>query len=203
MAEEQSGLGFERVVFFSDAVFAIVITLLVLEIQPPELETLSEAAIAEGLLGLVPNIIGFVTSFAIIGVMWVQHHQIFRYIKAYDGGLLLRNLVLLLCVSFVPFPTALFSDYYWSRIAFVLYAASFASVALAKLWVWSYVVRRPGLLAEGTDEQTVRRISRRSLSIPLACVVAVLVSFVSTWLAPIGFAFIPLFARLLDPTRKP
>lgn len=203
MAEEQSGLGFERVVFFSDAVFAIVITLLVLEIQPPELETLSEAAIAEGLLGLVPNIIGFVTSFAIIGVMWVQHHQIFRYIKAYDGALLLRNLVLLLCVSFVPFPTALFSDYYWSRIAFVLYAASFASVALAKLWVWSYVVRRPGLLAEGTDEQTVRRISRRSLSIPLACVVAVLVSFVSTWLAPIGFAFIPLFARLLDPTRKP
>lgn len=104
MNQQESGLGFERVVFFSDAVFAIAITLLVLEIKPPHLEELNERALGHALLGLFPKFIGFVISFMITGLMWIEHHRIFRYIKDYDAGLLWRNLLLLLCVSFVLSP---------------------------------------------------------------------------------------------------
>lgn len=200
--EPESGLSFERIVFFSDAVFAIAITLLVLEIKPPHLEVHSESALRSGLLHLLPKFSGFIVSFLIIGLMWIEHHRIFRYITDYDGGLLWRNLVFLLSVSFVPFPTALYSEYFWSQTAFILYTASFAAVGLTKLWVWQYVVRRGTLLGLHTDKLTAKRISRRSLALPLACGLAMLMSAISMWVAPIAFGFIPLIAWLLDPTRR-
>lgn len=197
--EKESGLSFERVVFFSDAVFAIVITLLVLEIKVPHIEGHTERGVLGGLLGLLPKFIGFVMSFFIVGVMWIEHHRIFRFIERYDAGLLWRNLFFLLSVSFVPFPTALFSEYFWSRTAYILYAATFGVVALAKLWVWSYAARRPALISPSSDAATLRRISRRSLAVPIACAASIALSFVSTFIAPVAFVLIPLIARALDP----
>ena len=197
----ESGLSFERVVFFSDAVFAIVITLLVLELKVPHLTDHSEPVLRRALVELLPRVAGFVISFLIIGLMWIEHHRIFRYIADYDAGLLWRNLLLLLCVSFVPFPTALFSENFWSRTAFVLYTASFGGVATAKLWIWRHAVAA-GLLKPDVTPALAKRIARRSMAVPLACALAIIVSFLSMLLAPISFAFIPLFARLLDPTAK-
>jgi uncharacterized membrane protein len=197
----ETGLSFERVVFFSDAVFAIVITLLVLELKVPHLSEHSEPALRHALLELLPRVAGFVISFLIVGLMWIEHHRIFRYIADYDAGLLWRNLLLLLCVSFVPFPTALFSENFWSRTAFILYTASFGGVATAKLWIWRHAVAAK-LLKHDVTPALERRISRRSMAVPLACGMAILLSFVSIWLAPISFIFIPLFARLVDPTSK-
>ncbi len=202
MTQPESGLSFERVVFFSDAVFAIAITLLVLEIKPPHLEQLTNSSLNHALLGLVPKFVGFLISFMVTGLMWIEHHRIFRYITGYDIGLLWRNLILLLCVSFVPFPTALFSEYYWSLTAFILYTSSFAAVGLAKLWVWQYAVSKPHLVSREIDVLTARRISRRSLAVPLACAIAIGLALISIRLAPLGFATIPLLARVLDPTRR-
>ena len=194
----ESSLSFERVVFFSDAVFAIVITLLVLEIKTPHLEHPSETTLHHALVELIPKFTGFVVSFLIVGMMWIEHHRIFRYIDHYDAGLLWRNLLMLLCISFVPFPTALFSEYFFSRTAFVLYTASFGCVALAKLWIWHYAVGH-GLVEANVSEVVKKRIARRSWAVPMACAVAILLSFVSVFIAPIAFALIPLFARLLEP----
>ncbi len=138
--QTETGLSFERVVFFSDAVFAIVITLLVLELKVPHITEHTDAALRHALVELLPRVAGFVISFLIVGLMWIEHHRIFRYIADYDSGLLWRNLLLLLCVSFVPFPTALFSENFWSRTAFILYTASFGGVATAKLWIWRHAV---------------------------------------------------------------
>lgn len=197
--EKGYGLSFERVVFFSDAVFAIVITLLVLEIKVPHVEGHTEGGVLYALLNLLPKFIGFVMSFFIVGVMWIEHHRIFRFIERYDAGLLWRNLFFLLSVSFVPFPTALFSEYFWSRAAFVLYAATFGVVALMKLWVWSYAVRRPALIGATHDAAALRRISRRSLAVPIACAASIALSFITLYLAPVAFLLIPLVARALDP----
>jgi uncharacterized membrane protein len=202
MKQPESGLSFERVVFFSDAVFAIVITLLVLEIKPPHLEAHDEHALKFALLALLPKVIGFLVSFLIIGVMWIEHHRVFRYIRDYDFGLLWRNLLMLLCVSFVPFPTALFSEYYWSQTAFVLYTLSFGLVGLTKLWVWQYAIGKGNLVGPEFDRFDLKRISRRSLAVPLACAVAILLSFINIRLAPSGFVLIPLVARLLDPAKR-
>lgn len=202
MNQQDSGLSFERVVFFSDAVFAIVITLLVLEIKLPHLDVLSDSTLNHALLHLLPKVIGFVVSFVVIGLMWIEHHRIFRHINGYDTGLLWRNLLMLLCVSFVPFPTALFSEYYWSKTAFILYTASFAVVGLTKLWIWVYATGKGHLVGPELDALQIKRISRRSLAVPLACGVAIGLSFISIRVAPFGFALIPLIAYLLDPTRR-
>jgi uncharacterized membrane protein len=199
--QPETGLSFERVVFFTDAVFAIVITLLVLELKVPHITEHTDAALRHALVELLPRVAGFVISFLIIGMMWVEHHRIFRYIADYDAGLLWRNLLLLLCVSFVPFPTALFSENFWSRTAFILYTASFGGVATAKLWIWHHAVAARLLKPDVTPELE-KRIARRSLAVPLACAIAILLSFISILLAPLGFALIPLLARLLDPTLR-
>jgi uncharacterized membrane protein len=182
-------------------VFAIAITLLVLEIKPPHLEELSESALNHGLVKLIPKFSGFVVSFLIIGTMWIEHHRIFRYLKHYDGGLLWRNLVHLLTISFIPFPTALFSEYFWSRTAFVLYTASFGAAGLTKFWVWRYATEKRDFAGIG-NELVIKRVSRRSLAVPLACCTAIGLSLISVFLAPAGFVLIPLYARVLDPTRR-
>lgn len=199
--EPETGLSFERVVFFSDAVFAIVITLLVLELKVPHLTEHNEPALQHALFELIPNVLGFVISFLIIGLMWVEHHRIFRYIDDYDGGLLWRNLLLLLCVSFVPFPTALFSENFWSRTAFILYTASFGGVATAKLLIWRHAAKA-GLLKKEVGPMLEQRIARRSMAVPLACAIAIGLSFISIFIAPLSFVLIPVFARVLDPTAK-
>ena len=199
--EPDTGLSFERVVFFSDAVFAIVITLLVLELKVPHITEHTESALRHALIELFPRVMGFVVSFLIIGLMWTEHHRIFRYIDNYNAGLLWRNLLLLLCVSFVPFPTALFSENYWSRTAFILYTGSFGAVATAKLWIWRHAAAS-GLLKKDVGPEIERRISRRSLAVPLGCALAIGLSFIGVAVAPLGFISIPLFARLLDPTTK-
>src|SRR5215510_5827800 len=200
-SEPETGLSFERVVFFSDAVFAIVITLLVLELKVPHLTEHNESTLQHALFELLPRVVGFVVSFLIIGLMWVEHHRIFRYIDDYDAGLLWRNLLLLLCVSFVPFPTALFSENFWSRTAFILYTASFGGAATAKFLIWRHAVKA-NLLKSDVTPALERRIARRSLAVPIACALAIVLVFVSIFIAPLSFMFIPLLARLLDPTSK-
>ncbi|HEX5601242.1 MAG TPA: TMEM175 family protein [Pyrinomonadaceae bacterium] len=199
--EPETGLSFERVVFFSDAVFAIVITLLVLELKVPHLAEHNEPSLQHALVDLIPNVLGFVVSFLIIGLMWVEHHRIFRYIDDYDAGLLWRNLLLLLCVSFVPFPTALFSENFWSRTAFILYTASFGGVATAKLLIWRHAAKA-GLLKKEVGPMLEQRIARRSMAVPLACALAIGLSFISIFIAPLSFVLIPVLARVLDPTTK-
>jgi uncharacterized membrane protein len=202
MKDENSALSFERIAFFSDAVFAIVITLLVLEIKVPHLKEVSEKEVAAELVHLVPKFLGFVCSFFIVGLMWFEHHRIFRFIDGFDGGLIWRNLVFLLFISFIPFPTALFSEYFWSKSAFMLYVAAFGLAGLAKLWVWSYAMNR-SFLVEGMEKTDATAIKRRSLAVPLACVICVVLgAFLPGYLAFLGFPLIPVFANLLDPRKN-
>ncbi|MBX7170751.1 MAG: DUF1211 domain-containing protein [Pyrinomonadaceae bacterium] len=199
---EQNALSFERIVFFSDAVFAIVITLLVLEIKVPHIEEIADEEVRKGLFELLPKFLGFIFSFFIIGIMWVEHHRIFQFIKGYDMGLLWRNLIFLLCISFIPFPTALFSEYFWSKTAFILYSLIFALAALAKLWVWNYVVKN-NLLDDNFDKSLASSITRRSLAVPIGCVLCLsLAMFLPNFFSFIGFPLIPLFAKLLVSNKK-
>jgi uncharacterized membrane protein len=199
---EQNALSFERIVFFSDAVFAIVITLLVLEIKVPHLDAHNDTDLRAKLIHLLPKIFGFLASFFIIGLMWFEHHRIFRYIAAFDGGLIWRNLFFLLTISFIPFPTALSSEYFWSKTAFIIYALSFALAGLAKFWIWSYAASKPELITAGTDPIFIRKVKRRSLAVPLGSLLAGVLALYAVYIAPLGFISIPLFANLLDPTKK-
>ncbi len=204
-SHENSVLSFERILFFSDAVFAIVITLLVLELKAPhiERENFTEAAMRRELFDLLPKFLGFVYSFFIVGMMWIEHHRIFKFIKTYDFGLIWRNMLFLLFVAFIPFPTALFSENYYSQTAFMLYAASFAMAALGKVWIWSYAVsKRSELIGDDVDDETIRQITMRSYAVPIVCVVAIGLSFIAIAFGGMAFPLIPLVANLLYRKKK-
>lgn len=203
-SHENTALSFERILFFSDAVFAIVITLLVLELRVPPMDpNVGDAVMQHELRAMLPKFLGFVYSFFIVGMMWIEHHRIFRFIGHYDIGLVWRNLLFLLFVAFIPFPTALFSEYFRTQTAFILYGLSFAFAALAKIWVWSYAVKqRDLLLVADIDDETIKQISRRSWAVPIVCVLAIGMSFLAIAFGGFCFMLIPLVANLLYRKKK-
>ncbi|MBK7393202.1 MAG: DUF1211 domain-containing protein [Chloracidobacterium sp.] len=204
-SNENKTLTFERILLFSDAVIAIVITLLVLELKAPHIERehFTEAAMRHELFELLPKFLGFIYSFFIVGMMWIEHHRIFRFITDWDFGLIWRNLLFLLFVAFIPFPTALFSENYYSQTAFMLYATSFALAALAKVWIWQHAVSKRGeLIGDDVDDETIKQITMRSYAVPIVCLVAIGLSFIAVGLGGFAFPLIPLVANLLYRKKK-
>ncbi len=137
---ETGAAALERVVFFSDAVFAIAMTLLVLDIPRPGRQTNAAAFLS------VQNgkFIAFFISFWVIAMFWLGHHRLFRYVREYDHGLLMVNLVLLFCVAFLPYPSAILADHADEVGAAVFYAASLAVAGLASATLTWYAVRLRG-----------------------------------------------------------
>lgn len=143
MAAEQVDAGLERITAFSDGIFAVAITLLVLSISVPDLggaET--DANLQARLVDTVPSIIGFVVSFVVVGVFWLSHHRLFQIVHEYDRFTLYANLVFLMTICFVPFPTGVVARYGQLPTAVNFYAASmaFAGLMLALLW-WVATIR--------------------------------------------------------------
>ena len=129
---------YDRVLFFSDAVFAIAITLLIVDLRVPDVPHLQSGQL---LRHTIPQIGGFAYSFAAIGLFWLAHHGLFRHIKGLDRPLVLLNLLFLGTIAFVPYPTALLSAAGDQVPATVFYAASLAAVGLAEAAVWLYAIR--------------------------------------------------------------
>jgi uncharacterized membrane protein len=198
--KEREHLSFERILFFSDAVFAISITLLVLEIKVPSLQVeFSEFQLGYSLLQMAPKILGFLISFFLIGQTWIEHHRICSFLGEYNSGMLWRNLLLLLFVVFLPFATGLLSEFYFSRVAICVYACSFAGLGFAKASFWRHAVKK-NLLAKDIDASQAARISRRVWATPITSIAVVIAAVFAIPYAYCGFAFIPLTAFLLDRT---
>ncbi len=200
---KEGGLELERLVFFSDAVFAIAITLLILDVRPPHLaEDAGNRDLLAAIEALLPKLVGYTISFLVVGSMWIEHHRIFRYIARCDEGLLWRNLVFLLTVALMPFPTALFSENHRLGGGLAIYAFCFAGVGVAKVWTWRHAAGGRRLLKTGVPEATVRRINRRSWAVPVTCLVTGVLGALGLPLAYMGFALIPAVAWLFDRARK-
>ena len=149
-----------RLVAFSDAVFAISITLLVLEIRPPADYT----NLLHGLAALWPSYLAYVLTFLFIGQVWANHHVMFDQIRAADRVVLLLNTLLLMFVAFLPFATSVLAGALRSghslRTAVVFYGIAFDATALTFNAVWQYA-RRRRLLSEKLDAAGVTAIGRR------------------------------------------
>jgi uncharacterized membrane protein len=140
-------LQLERLLFFSDAVFAIAITLLVIEIRLPNTDLTTDAALGTALRELIPHYIGFVVSFFVIGRFWQGHHRLMGFLADWDDGLVSRNILLLFTIAFLPFPTAIISEVGPSWLGVLCYAGWLALAGLANFALMRHVVHTPGLLA--------------------------------------------------------
>ncbi|HCE18289.1 MAG TPA: DUF1211 domain-containing protein [Anaerolinea thermolimosa] len=189
-------LGFERLVFFSDAVFAIAITLLALEIHLPAGETApDDARLFTALLEIWPRYLAYALSFLVIGTFWIGHHRKFRHIRQYDRRLILLNLLLLMSVAFIPFPTTLISDS-TNRTATIFYALSMTCTGLLSAGLWWYASSRASLIDPSLPPAEVRREGLRSLIIPGVFLLSIALALIHSdtarffWLLLVPAAFV-------------
>ncbi len=182
----------ERLTFFSDAVFAIAITLLVIEIHVPRLATTDDAAYLQALAHLQPSFLGFVLSFLVIGALWAAHHRVFGMVASYGSGLMAPNLLLLMVVAFMPFATALMSSNALARVPEMFYSATLLLAGLLQRWVFTAALRPPHL-APGVTALDVACIRARSLALPVAATL----SLVLAWYSPGNNNFVLLLIPVL------
>ena len=184
-----------RVEAFSDGVFAIAITLLILDVRVPRPP--ADAAVPfdlrHELLYLWPALVAYVMGFTIILVMWVSHHRIFNMIQRIDRPFLFWNGLLLMLVTFVPFPTALLAEYMGEgtreqlRLAAMVYAGHGVLISIAFTIVWRYATSGNRLIPDRWDEH-VRVLSARNRWGPVAYLIALIAAVFEPW-AGIGICF--------------
>lgn len=184
----------ERFVFFSDAVFAIAITLLVIEIRVPHIQpgTLEARQAFQALLERLPNFIGFFVSFAVVGAFWSFHHRAFGLLVRHDPSFAWPNLFLLMAIAFLPFSTAFMSENFGQRVPHLFYLASLLAAGLLQVRLMHRVLR-PEFTAAGTDPATLAGLRLRVWLLPAACLLA---SIVCILISPI-WSIAVLLARPL------
>ena len=181
MAEKETG----RVEAFSDGVFAIAITLLILEIKVPKLSHDSPpAALAKALFDLWPSYFAFLLSFFAILIMWINHHGLFNMVRRVSPGFLYANGFLLLLVSFVPFPTSVLAEYLDGRAlnaAAAFYCGTFILISVGYNLVWRSMVRGD-LLKPEVSAAHVRKIEKAYRLGMSVYVLSTLVAFANGYL---------------------
>ncbi|KAM3095809.1 TMEM175 family protein [Phormidesmis sp. 146-12] len=191
--EEISLMSLSRFEAFSDGVFAIAMTLLVIEIKVPNLsQTTSSEAITE-MLHVGSHLLSYVTSFLVIGVIWLNHHALFHLLKRIDRAALAINLVLLMCIAFIPYSTALIGAYANLQPVVMFYGLSLMLTGLVYNTLWFYVVHQYLWRHPHTHRRFIRRASLWSVGYPVLYLLASLMSLVSTTLSLVLYILIPLF----------
>ena len=202
MPEPAEVMGPGRLEAFSDGVFAIAVTLLILEVKVAD----EGGSLAQRLGHAWPSYAAFVISFIVIGVMWINHHRMFQALAAVDHTIVVANLALLLVISFIPFPTKILGEhltagtYADERTAVVLYGATMMAVGIVfPLLSWA-IVRDRALLRAHVTPATARAELRRNLVGFPTYLVVTAVAFFAPKVSLAGFGALALFYLL--PGRR-
>lgn len=183
----------ERIVFFSDAVYAIAITLLAIELKVPELDVESTAELYRALLSEWPRFLAFIFSFWIIAIYWVAHHRYFRYIKRYDERLIALNLLMLFFIALIPFTTSILGEYGNLAGGIWLYAFDMMLLGLSGAWLWHHATVQHRLVDADLDPILMQQIQLRALTTPLAALIVIGLSFFIGGFASFGWTTIFIF----------
>lgn len=198
----------ERLILFSDAVFAIAITLLVIEIKIPDIhkEEVSDKALLHELGHLVPKFTGFLVSFMLIGLYWTIHHRMFGFVTGYDRKLLVLNLFFLFFIALMPFSTGFYSEYAGSelfkkqlKVPLTFYVLNFCCVGFINYLMWRHVINQKNKLAEPPIDPLVAKMAKlRSLVVPVIFLCMLPIAyFVNVLVAVYVPMMIPIILRLL------
>ena len=204
-----------RLEAFSDGVFAIAITLLILEIKVPPPGT----ALGAQLLQLWPSYLAYVVSFLVIGAIWINHHAMFKHIVRVDGMLLLLNVLHLMLIAFLPFPTAVLAEAFHrgtdEPVAAAFYGGILTVIGIFVNLMWRYAAHEYRLIDTHLTAKKVRKIRRLFLVGPIVYAIATAIALVVPWLAVLIFILLNLFylwprwghktalSRIDDPTVSP
>lgn len=199
----------ERLILFSDAVFAIAITLLVIEIKIPELhdETITDTAILKELGHLIPKFLGFIISFMLIGLYWTIHHRLFGYVANFDKKLLGLNLLFLFFIVLMPFSTGLYGEYSGPvlfreqlKIPMTFYVLNVFFVGITNYFMWTHISKpEKNLVEPNADLQQIRMSRLRSWVVPCCFLLMLPVAYLFRVEVAVYVPFlIPITLRLLQ-----
>jgi uncharacterized membrane protein len=187
-------LEYDRVLFFSDAVFAIAITLLVVDLRVPDVVR----SVSHQLHSDKVRILGFAISFLVIGLFWMGHHRLFRNITALDRPLIFLNLLFLGTIAFLPYPTAvIFAGSTKQPAGPVFYAACVAGAGLVELAVWLYAIRAKGLVPASVSPSLRRAEIAQLLPVPIVFGLSIPVAFIAPGVAPFTWILLLPIGRIL------
>lgn len=169
-----------RLEALTDAVFAIVMTLLVLELSIPEIVHPSlQAELPRRLLELWPKLYSYVLSFIVLGLLWRLHHLAFHYIKRSDNVLVWLNIIFLMFVALIPFSTSLLGNYGTEQIPVVVYAINVLLALVMRLIIWAYATGKYRLVDRDINPRWVKFDKLRSMGVCLAFMLVIGISFIN------------------------
>ncbi|HVQ01530.1 MAG TPA: TMEM175 family protein [Candidatus Thermoplasmatota archaeon] len=181
------GIDVERVLLFSDAIFAFAITLLAIDIRVPQ--DLLASQLNNQIYALLPKFISFLLSFYIVGSYWISFHRTVHVIKRYDRGLIYLNLLFLMFIVLLPFPNDLIGKYPANLVTVIIYALFLAATGISLCLLWVYASRKYRLIDETIHPDFIRRLTLRLLISPAIFAISILIAFVSPLTSMISWFF--------------
>ena len=179
-------IGKNRIEALSDGIFAIVMTLLILELHVPNLPpTAANVEVTPALIALWPKFVTYLVAFVSLGVFWIAHHIMYHGIRRADRTLLWFNIVFFMFVSLLPFSTSVLNAFPRALIAPFLFGANLALVGWLLFFQWSYVNSRSAMLAPFVTAEYRATVTFRMLAVPVA---TTLTAFICFWSAGISVA---------------
>lgn len=193
---ERDHRSLDRLVAFSDGVFAIAITLLVLNLRLADITTIgARPPLWPQLVDLAPNLFGFALSFVVIGGYWMSHHRVFRYVERVDTRTMWLSMLVLFFVALLPFPTAIVADYGDTTLGVLVYATTMVATGLAMTGLVLYVYG-----AKLVSSDANRRVAVvRSLVTPAVFAMSIPVAFFSPSWASMMWWLVAVAYFVVDP----
>ncbi|MEO8445988.1 MAG: TMEM175 family protein [bacterium] len=177
--EHKKSFQLERIILFSDAVFAIAITLLVIELKLPEMKEVSNKFLAEGLVHIIPHFFSFFLSFMIIGIYWLAHHRMFNYVINYDSTLIWLNLFFLFFIALMPFSSNIYGVYSVLNTAYILYVFNITMLALFLILMYNQISKPGKNLSSGLENRgLVRYYIARAAVVPFCFLIGLIITLV-------------------------
>jgi uncharacterized membrane protein len=187
-----------RLETFADGVMAIAITLLILEIAVPEIDP--DRPLTTALAEQWPSYAAYVISFVVIGIIWVNHHHMFKLIARTNHTFLVLNVLFVMTIATLPWPTALVAahlrDPDGRTVATLVYGGTMTAIAIMFNVVWRYASAGHRLLVDGVDPSTLQRINRSYLAGPTIYSAATLLGLISPWISLVIFAMLAVYYLL-------
>jgi uncharacterized membrane protein len=176
--------GLERLVFFSDAVMAIAITLLVIDVRLPTIVGPdTNDRIVGAIQDVLPELFAFTISFVVIAVFWLGHYRTFRWVARLDGRLIALDFVFLFIVALLPFPTSVVATHGDRPAGAIFYAAFVAAGGFAAALLWIYPMLLGGLGVPSVTPEIARRVAWRTLVVPIVFALSIPVALVDPLVA--------------------
>jgi len=188
--------GTQRIINFSDAVFAVAITLLVVQIPIPLKASTQE--LGDDLVDGFPMFFSFAITFGVIALLWLKHLHFNNHVKRYSVGLIWLNFLFLMVIAFLPYPTGVYGTHSSDEVAQVFYAISVSAAGFLPAFMWVIALRQPALFHDDVEMEEARHSARISFLMPTGFAISAVFCYVYPpaveyiW---IGFAIISPLLR--------